>query len=146
MAHLFLTGYEKETLEDFLDKLKQEGITAVIDVREVPLSRKNSFSKETLKEELAKNKIKYYHFPELGSPTELRDRLRETSDYLNFFRGYREYVTKKRGSIVKLIKLVISNGESSALLCVERHSDLCHRSIIASEILKINQNIRITPL
>ena len=146
MKTLFLTGYEKETLKDFLNKLKREGITSVIDVREIPLSRKNSFSKKILEKELAKYRIKYYHFPELGSPTMLRNRLRETNDYLNFFRDYRKYISKKRNLIAKLVKLVVSNGENSTLLCFERHSDLCHRSIIASEILRMNKSVEVISL
>jgi len=146
MKNLILTGYEKETIPEFLDKLKKEKITTLIDVREIPFSRKNGFSKEALKKKLLRNKIEYYHFPDLGSPNKLRNKLRKTNDYLTFFKTYRKYIKGKKGSLLRLVKLVINNGKSSALLCFERHSDLCHRSIIASEILKINKNIRIIPL
>lgn len=146
MKNLILTGYEKETLPEFLNKLKKEKITTLIDVREIPFTRKNGFSKEALKKELLRNKIEYYHFPDLGSPAKLRNNLRKTNDYLNFFKTYRKYVSGRKESLFKLMKLVINNGKSSALLCFEKHSDLCHRSIIASEILKINKNIRIIPL
>jgi uncharacterized protein (DUF488 family) len=146
MPHLFLTGYEKENLEEFLDKLKREGITTVIDVREIPISRKNGFSRPILKSELAKRGIEYYHFPELGSPTKLRRALERNNDYLGFFKSYRQYVNKKRESVAKLIKLVLNNGDNSTLLCFEKESDLCHRSILASEILKMSPKIGITPL
>lgn len=146
MKTLFLTGYEKETPKDFLRKLKSKKITTVIDVREIPLSRKNGFSKQLLRKELAKHKIEYHHFPDLGSPTALRRKLRETNDYLGFFKNYRKYIKNKKNLIGEVIKIVISNGESSTLLCFEKHSDLCHRSIIASEILKMNKKVVITPL
>jgi uncharacterized protein (DUF488 family) len=146
MTTLFLTGYEKKTLSDFLSTLKQKNITTVIDVREIPLSRKNGFSKSILARELFKNKINYYHFPELGSPTALRNNLRETNDYLTFFKEYRKYIGRRKTPIIKVIKLVVNNGENSTLLCFERNTDLCHRSIIASEILKMNKKLRIIPL
>lgn len=146
MPHLFLTGYEKESLVVFLKKLKREKITTLIDIREIPLSRKNGFSKPNLKKELSKQGIMYYHFPGLGSPTGLRRRLKDTGDYLSFFKKYREYISGKRGLVNKLVDLVVKNGDNSALLCFERHSDLCHRSIVASEALKVNRNIKVIPL
>ena len=63
MPSLFLTGYENETIEEFLKKLQSEGITTVIDVREIPLSRKYGFSKKQLIEQLDTLGIKYFHFP-----------------------------------------------------------------------------------
>ena len=146
MKTLFLTGYEKETQKDFLKKLKSKRITTVIDVREVPLSRKNGFSKQLLRKELGRHSIEYYHFPKLGSPAVLRKNLRNTSDYLGFFNKYRDYIKKKKNLISEVIEIVRNNGENSTLLCFERHNDLCHRSIIASEILKINKNLKVTPL
>ena len=77
MKKLFLTGYEKETIEEFLDKLKKENITTVIDIRETPLSRKNGFSKNLLSKLLEKKGINYFHFQDLGSPKELRDKLKK---------------------------------------------------------------------
>lgn len=143
---LFLTGYEKESISGFLGKLRKNKITTVIDVREIPLSRKNGFSQKNLYKELSENEIKYYHFVGLGSPNILRKRLRDTGDYLNFFKDYRKYIKNKGSLVNKVIKLVINNGKNSALLCFEKYTDLCHRSIIASEILKTEENIRITPL
>jgi len=141
MKKLFLTGYEKETIESFIKKLKAQNITTVIDVREIPLSRKNGFSKKALSLLLRQNNIKYFHFPGLGSPLSLRKRLKETGDYLDFFEGYNRYVSRHADLINKVVKLVISNGESSALLCFERESDLCHRSIIASKVLGQSRKI-----
>ena len=141
MKNLFLTGYEKETIEDFLKKLKANNITTVIDVREIPLSRKNGFSKNNLARLLKENGIKYFHFPNLGSPLLLRKRLKETGDYLSFFDGYNNYVSKHPALIEEVVKLVVNNGESSALLCFERESDLCHRSIIATKVLEQSKKI-----
>ena len=43
MKKIYLTGYEAETIEEFLKKLKDNKVTTVIDIREKPLSRKNGF-------------------------------------------------------------------------------------------------------
>ena len=81
MKKLFLTGYEKETIDKFLKKLEEANITTIIDIREKPLSRKNGFSKYTLEKLLKAKGISYFHFQDLGSPESLRTKLKEESNY-----------------------------------------------------------------
>ena len=146
MPNLFLTGYEQETIEEFVAKLLRNGITTVIDVREIPLSRKNGFSKVHLQARLKKLGINYCHFPKLGSPSSIRNDLRSgENDYLDFFKKYRSYVKDKRDIFNQTIN-IINKNKKTALLCFERNSELCHRSILASELLKINHNMKIIPL
>lgn len=145
MPKLYLTGYEKETIEKFLNKLEKSGITAVIDVREIPLSRKNGFSKVNLEKTLKERGIEYYHFPELGSPSKIRTELKATGDYLEFFRAYRRHA-KNKFVTVKNVLNIIQNKKHSALLCFEKDCDLCHRTILASELLKLNPHLQVTPI
>ncbi len=145
MPKLFLTGYEKETIEEFLNKLEKAGITTVIDVREIPLSRKNGFSKVNLEKLLQDRGIEYYHFPELGSPSKIREELKTTGDYLEFFRAYRKHAKNKLVTVKNVLNL-IKNNNHSALLCFERDCELCHRTIIASELLKLNPHLQVTPI
>jgi uncharacterized protein (DUF488 family) len=146
MPHLFLTGYENETIEEFLKKLKRNGITTVIDVREIPLSRKNGFSKKNLRKTLFNLGIKYYHFPRLGSPRKIREDLKSgRTDYLNFFKEFRNYVCHQNKLFDQTLQIILKN-KNTTLLCFEKESDLCHRSILASEILKIKPQIKIIPL
>lgn len=145
MTKLFLTGYEKETLGGFLSKLKKSGVKAVLDVREIPLSRKNGFSKTYLKKRLSAEGIKYYHFQKLGSDYKSRRQLRTKGnnyDYLDFFIDYRNDLEKEKDTI-KEIYQIISQEEKSALLCFEKKSELCHRSIVASALLTIDKSIKI---
>lgn len=144
MKKIYLTGYEKETIEEFLKKLKDAKITTVIDIREKPLSRKNGFSKNILKKILEKEEISYFHFEELGSPEVLRNRLKEENNYLAFFQKYREYIHRKPQLLNKLLKTIYNNGKST-LLCFEKDYELCHRSIVASELLKCDPNLQVIP-
>lgn len=146
MPKLYLTGYEKESIEQFITKLLEKRITTVIDVRKIPLSRKPGFSKNSLRELLKKIGINYYHFPKLGSPTSLRKKLKEgDGDYLKFFKKYRNYVKGEEHNVNYVIKIV-KNNKISSLLCFERNESLCHRTIIADEIQKKEQNLRILAL
>ena len=45
---LMTFGYEGLDIESFLAVLKKNGITLLVDVRELPLSRKKGFSKTAL--------------------------------------------------------------------------------------------------
>lgn len=145
MPKLYLTGYEKETIEEFLDKLEIAGITTVIDVREIPLSRKNGFSKANLQKLLTERGIIYYHFPELGSPSKIRGELKESGNYLKFFRAYRKHARNKLQSVRDVLN-IIETKKHSVLLCFERDCELCHRTILASELLKLNPHLQVTPI
>lgn len=145
MNKVFLVGYEKETIEEFLEKLNRANITTVIDVREIPLSRKNGFSRTNLEKILEERGIKYHHFQELGSPSEIREELKKDGDYLRFFKAYRNYLQHRLGIVENLLSL-ISAKKHSALLCFEKDCELCHRSIIASELIKINPHLQVTPI
>lgn len=145
MPKLYLTGYEKETIEEFLDKLEKSGITTVIDVREKPLSRKNGFSKNNLEKFLQKRGMNYYHFPELGSPSTIREELKFSGNYLEFFKAYRKHAKNKSQSVRNVLN-IIEAKKHSVLLCFEKDCELCHRTIIASELLKINPHLQVTPI
>ena len=145
MLKLYLTGYEGENLEDFLKRIKKFKVKAVIDVREIPLSRKNSFSKNNLKEVLNKRGIRYYHFPGLGSPKKMREKLHSTDDYLTFFKGYRNYIDKKESSLNKLVEIIMKE-KIVVLLCYEKRYELCHRSIVTDKIIALKPQIVATPI
>lgn len=145
MKKIYLTGYETETIEEFINKLKKANISTVIDIREKPLSRKNGFSKNILKKLLEKEGISYFHFEELGCPEVLRNKLREENNYLVFFQKYRKYIHHKPQLLKKLLKTIYENGRST-LLCFEKNYELCHRSIVASELIKCDPKLQVIPL
>lgn len=144
MTKVFLTGYQGETLNNFLKKLRAKDITVVVDVREIPLSRKNGFSKNHLSQALRKHNIEYHHFEELGSPSTLRAELKINGDYLDFFSSYREHAKKEGRSIRRLLNTI--DSKHSALMCFEKNCELCHRTILASELLKRNRQLKVIPL
>lgn len=142
---LYLTGYEKENIDEFLKKLKEAKITTVIDIREKPLSRKNGFSKFILEKLLVKNGVTYFHLQDLGSPEYLRTQLKKDLNYLTFFKEYRKYLHQKPNLIKKTLDVIYANGRST-LLCFEKEYQLCHRSIVASELIKCDPNLQVIPL
>lgn len=76
MPMLTTIGYEKAALNDFIATLQAASVECVIDVRELPLSRKRGFSKTALGQALEGADIRYVHLKALGDPKPGRDAAR----------------------------------------------------------------------
>lgn len=136
---VFTIGYEERTLEEFIGRLKRNNIEVLIDVREIPASRKPGFSKSRLSEILQTNGINYVHMKDLGSPKALREKLHRNNDYESFFVEYRAYIDSKTEIVEELYKDIISR-ETSCIMCMERLPEYCHRKIVAEKIKEIDGN------
>lgn len=127
---VYTIGYEGTDLAPFLAKLASAGIKQVIDVRELPLSRKRGFSKSALAAALAKSGIHYLHLRDLGDPKAGRDAARR-GDHPGFLRIYTRHLagTAAQTALAEATRQAIA--VRSCLLCFERDHDGCHRSIVA---------------
>src|SRR4030067_1073402 len=99
---IFTIGYEKRELSEFTAILLEHKIAVSADIRINPNSRKKGFSKRQLAAELAKNGIEYVHFRELGTPQDIRERVRVDSDYVRFFRDYETYLAGQYATLREL--------------------------------------------
>jgi len=133
---LFTIGYEKMGPEEFVDKLRENGIELLIDIREAPVSRKPGFSKDALGERLQKEGVGYSHLRELGTPKALREQWKELGpggDPEIFRREYESHLSTKLDILTGLLaKEILANR--CCLMCYERDPALCHRSIVASRL------------
>lgn len=135
---IYTIGYEGYTIEKFVKKLKDSNIQQLIDVREIALSRKNGFSKSILKLELNKVGIRYEHLEKLGSPREIRHKLKDSKmsleDYKIFFEEYKKHINDE--DVMQNISLIegLAKRRKSVIMCFEKNYKICHRSIIAEEL------------
>jgi len=136
---VFTIGYEEKTIDEFLGRLKKHGINTLIDVREVPYSRKCDFSKTRISEHLQMAGIKYIHIGKLGSPKELREKLHKDKDYDSFFESYRNYLETLNDDMEELYQEIIA-CDVSCLMCMERDPFKCHRMVVAKKIKEIDGN------
>lgn len=132
---LYTVGYEGIDVEVLINKLINEGIEILLDVREVTASRKAGFSKKQLSESIQQNGMRYKHFRDLGSPSDVRHELRRTGDFVEFYEKYMEHLSKHK-DILEQIDGIIKN-QKCCLLCYERKPDMCHRKIVANELKKM---------
>ena len=136
LSGLTTIGYEGVSLAAFLATLKAAGVTLLLDVRELPISRRKGFSKTPLSQALSSAGIDYQHERALGAPRPIRHRLREDGDLKRYFADFREYLATQ-GSL--LDELARSLSGSVALLCFERNPTECHRSVVAAALAQRTQ-------
>jgi len=123
----YTIGYEKKTIEQFLELLKTAKIRTLVDARKNPVSQyKPEFNKEKLEQTMRKHGIRYIHYPRLGVPSEIRRKLSETGDYDWFFKQYDENVIPKLDEVdLQTLNYPV------AIMCVELDPTKCHRHRIA---------------
>ena len=127
-------GYEGRTLEDYLNRLLQDGVTILCDVRRNPLSRKYGFSKRTLSNACEGVGIRYEHLPELGIASEERRKLHTQADYDALFAVYERESLPKQSKALATIRTWIEAGERVALTCFEKLPHQCHRHCVAEAL------------
>jgi uncharacterized protein (DUF488 family) len=124
---LFTIGYEGKSLDQFVAELRRNRISRVIDVRELPLSRRKGFSKTPLTAALAAAGIGYVHVREAGNPFR---HLRHDVDAC--LAAYARHIEESPEVIDRV--LGAAERRRAALLCVEATADRCHRSLIARQL------------
>ncbi|MCS6952009.1 MAG: DUF488 domain-containing protein [Bryobacterales bacterium] len=131
-AKVFTIGHSNHTLEDFLRLLAQHSVTAVADVRSVPMSRLHpQFNRKGMSEALKRAGIAYSF---LGK--ELGGRPRDPSCYVNGQVQYRLVASTthfKRG-----IERILAGARKYriALMCAERDPLDCHRGLLVAPTLE----------
>ncbi len=135
---LLTIGYEGREIDEFVNRLKSFSVTRLIDVREIPLSRKKGFSKSILGERLKDEHIEYVHAKPLGSPATIRNKLKSDWDYKYFFKAYSEYLSRNMDAVKRVHQFLFEGV--TCIMCFERFPEKCHRSIVADKIKEYDGN------
>ncbi len=131
-TELFTIGYEGRALDELIAILASQRIDRVIDIRELPLSRRRGFSKTPLGTALAGAGIEYVHMREAGNPyRKLQDEL--SRDEL--LAKYRVHLSTTKSAVENVAAQ--ARGHRVALLCYEAEPAQCHRSLLAPRVAKL---------
>lgn len=142
VSNLYTLGYESAALEDFISTLKTAHIDVIIDVRELPLSRRKGFSKNILKATLAEHGIEYIHLKGLGDPKEGRDAAK-AGNMTKFLSVFSAHMRSDRAQSDLKVAIGVATNKNACLLCFERNHEHCHRTIVAEAIVReTKQKIR----
>jgi uncharacterized protein (DUF488 family) len=141
---LYTVGYERRSLDGLLQALLAAKVRRLVDVRELPLSRRPGFSKTALSEALATVGIEYVHSKRLGNPKENRDRYR-SGDVQGGANVFRQHLSN--GSHGALVELAQSLGDDAVcLMCFERDHAVCHRNVIVDALREMQPELAIRHL
>ena len=130
--NVFTIGYEGLDIDAFMALLAEHGIETLVDIRELPLSRKPGFSKKALASVLNLSGLEYFHMVDLGCPKPVRDRYREDGNWKRYTESFQKYLKTQGEAIAELSNMVSSSN--CALLCYEADFNFCHRSMVANAV------------
>ena len=134
---LMTIGYEGLDLATFLTALKANSVTTLVDVRELPLSRKKGFSKSALAAAVEAAGISYMHVPELGCPRDIRRDYYSDGDWSRYKKRFNAYLGGQRVTLKRLVG--IAKGSRACLVCFEADHQLCHRSLITAALSSLDK-------
>ena len=131
LGTVYTIGHSTHPLADLVGLLRQQGITALCDVRSVPYSRFNlQYDREVLKRYLASNGIAYVFLgKELGARSE------DTSCYVG---GIVQYDRLAQTDLFQQGLTRVQEGMTQyrlVLMCAEKEPLECHRAILVSRYL-----------
>jgi uncharacterized protein (DUF488 family) len=123
-------GYERTALRDVLRTLGEARIAALIDVRNLPLSRRAGFSKRQLQAAVEEAGMSYLHLKGLGTPKEGRVAARLRQKELFWSIVERQLATPEAALDLERAA-ELARRVRSCLLCYEADHRVCHRLRVA---------------
>ncbi len=132
-ATLLTIGYEAHREPaSLVSALQAAGVERLVDVRELPLSRRRGFSKTALSEALTAVGITYEHKRALGNPKPYRDLYKSGA----VDEGRVRYTAHLRNGSAWALDWLGETlaGQRTCVLCVEHDHTVCHREVIVEEL------------
>jgi uncharacterized protein (DUF488 family) len=129
---VFTIGYEGLDINTFMGLLAKHRIDTVVDIRELPLSRKRGFSKKALGSALNLHGHEYVHMAALGCPKPVRDDYRGDGDWRRYTTGFVRHLGTQTEALANLSTM--TRASNCALLCYEADFNYCHRSLVADAL------------
>jgi uncharacterized protein (DUF488 family) len=126
-------GYElhKDHLA-FARHVRAAGVERLIDVRDLPISRRRGYAKTALSQAMADAGVEYMHIKALGNPKPFRD-LYKSGNVEEGRRRYEDHLLgEQRPALDSLIPLL--REKRCALMCVEHDPATCHRTVIVEAL------------
>ena len=130
---IYTIGYEGTTVPEFIGALRKAHVERVIDVRALPLSRRPGFSKTPLRLALEEAGIEYVHLKALGTPSEGRTAAR-AGRHEDMKRVYSGQLELPEAMAQSAQMLDLAAEKPTALLCMEREPEHCHRTLLLSAV------------
>jgi uncharacterized protein (DUF488 family) len=132
---LYTIGYERLSLPALVAALKTARVKTLIDVRELPNSRRAGFSKRTLSATLEEADIGYAHLKALGTPKAGRE-ANKARRWKEFWRIVDDNLARPEAMLALEEAAAIAAAKTACLLCLEHDHTICHRDRVAGMLAK----------
>jgi uncharacterized protein (DUF488 family) len=132
---VFTIGHSTRPIDKFIELLRANGITQLIDIRTIPKSRHNpQFNTDALAASLRAVRIRYLHLKALGGLRHAK------ADSINLgwrnasFRGFADYMQTPEFEAALDRVIQLAKERPTALMCAEAVPWRCHRSLVADAL------------
>jgi uncharacterized protein (DUF488 family) len=139
-GRIYSVGYEGLTVAGLVERLRQNRIEELVDVRASPFSRRPGFSKKRLAESLSAAGVDYRHEPLLGNA------FRDVDDFaaaMDLMRGHLG-TGEPAEAVARLVAL--ARDRRIAILCLESDQSRCHRQVVLEAALAQAPDLDVLPL
>ena len=136
MPRLYTLGYEGISQAILLETLVHHKIQTLLDIRELPQSRKPGLSKTALGLAAVDHGLQYAHIRALGTPRDIRYRRKIDHDQAAFERDFLEYLATQDAAMQSLVEQAMQ--ERCCLLCYEADVRECHRWFVAERAAEMS--------
>lgn len=127
---IYTLGYQGIYLETFIEALLSENIGTLLDVRAVPWSRREEFTKRNIAASMAATGINYLHLERAGNPAVKA--AREDGDVYTDYYAYVAANPEVLDEVLTQIKIAHDSGKPPVLMCKESDPAHCHRAALVS--------------
>jgi uncharacterized protein (DUF488 family) len=136
MSTVHTIGHSTRPVEDFIARLRELGITCVVDIRTVPKSRHNpQYWHDALETSLAEAGLDYTHVKELGGLRKRRPDSVNTQWRNASFQGYADHMGTEEFERGLARLLEMAKEESPVIMCAEAVPWRCHRSLVGDALV-----------
>jgi uncharacterized protein (DUF488 family) len=142
---IYTIGFSKKNLKTFIDKIKDAGVTKLIDIRLHNTSQLAGYAKkDDLEYILSLVGIAYEHHPELA-PTDdiLKNYKKKKITWNEYERQFKELLSSRNPSKENILP---HRQDVVCLLCAESKPERCHRRLVAEHFKNANGDLEIVHL
>jgi len=155
LKRIYTIGHSTRTLEEFVARLREHGVTRLADIRRYPGSRRYPhFSGESLERTLPQQGIEYLHFEELGGRRKPVAGSANAAWENDQFRGYADHMHTPafRAAVERLLQGAGGRAQGAgepellppapcplrptAVMCAEAVPWRCHRNLLSDDLVR----------
>ena len=144
MAELYTIGYERESQGALIATLLANDIETLVDIRELPQSRKPGMSKTGLGAAIRGHGMEYVHVRALGTPRDIRHQRKIDHDQAAFAVAFVAYLDTQDDAMRELVERI--GKERCCLMCYEADAHICHRWFVAQRAVEMGEGVKVTHL